>query len=221
MHLKCPHCQTLYDIARDGGDALFVCHQCGQEFSAPAVSSDRGDIVLIEAEQAPVRSTAHIWPWLLMILIVLATTGFWVQKDAWLDNRWLRSSLINIGFNMAQRGKDWRIDPASIQSEWLSRDDGSRVLRIRGSISNLLDSDLPLPAIRIVFFSKTEPAQSIGSVVLKIRHARPDDQVQRFLYITALRDSSPVSALGNRNFTIVAESVPAQTGDFTVAPVPL
>ncbi len=216
MHLTCPHCQVQYDIERDVGDAVFVCHQCGQEFSSQAVSSDCGDIEPVEAEQAPVRNTVHIWPWLLMILIVLAGSGFWVQKDAWLDNRWLRSSLINIGVAMPLRAKDWRIAPASVQSQWIIRADGSRRLLVRGTIENLLNSDMSLPKINMMFFSKTEPDKQIGNAVLDII-LKPSDQ-QAADMIPA-RDIRPVAALGKRSFAIVAESVPEKTGDFTLMPV--
>jgi len=216
MHLECPHCQALYDIARDVGDVVFVCHQCGQEFNPQAVSFDRGDIAPVEAALAPVRNTAHIWPWLLMILIVLATTGFWVQKDAWLDNRWLRSTLINIGFDMTLRAKDWRISPASVQPKWIVRSDGSRILLVRGTIENLLNSDMSLPKINMMFFSKTEPDKKIGNAVFDITLKPSDQQMPDMILV---RDSRPVAALGKRSFSIVAESVPEQTGDFTLTPV--
>jgi len=274
MYLECPHCQANYDIAQDVGDAVFVCHQCGQEFSAPTDPIDGGqpepdsvqawralqwqpvsrgfamppwqgvDIfapspesqdltapelveeepaalevepAAVESEQAPVRKTAHIWPWMLTILILLAGSGFWVQKDAWLDNRQFRSALINIGFDMPLRARDWRIDPASVQPEWITRDDGGRMLRIRGDIKNLLDSDMPLPKIKMIFFSKTEPDKQIGQTVLAITLTPSDQQMQ---HMVPARDLRPVSALGNRSFTIVAESVPEKTGDFTLTPAP-
>ncbi len=276
MNLECPHCQALYDITGDVGDVLFVCHQCGQEFSVeprPADAqqcdanltqawgalhwqcvsrgfaeppwqrneafrlSERGDIVSEfmpetvpdivaealpeEVEQAPVRKTAHIWPWLLVILTLLAGAGFWIQKDAWLDNRLVRSQLINIGFDMAMRSKDWRIAPASVQPEWVvSRDHGSKMLLIHGKIINLLSSDMALPAINVVFFSKTEPDKQIGTVVVDIRRAEPGNPLHQLPYIAPARDTALVPALGDRNFTIMAESVPESTGDFTLSPMP-
>jgi len=215
MFLECPHCHVNYDITQDVADTVFVCHQCGQEFSehTRAVAEQPG-----EAEQAPVRKTAHIWPWLLTILILLASAGFWVQKDAWLDNRQLRSSLINIGFAMPLRAKDWRIVPASVQPEWIRRKDGSRILRIRGDIKNLLSSDIPLPRIHIIFFSKTEPDTQIGTSMLEIVLASSGKQVNQESNQTAVRDAVPVSALGQRSFMVIAKSVPGGTGDFTLTP---
>ena len=266
MHLECPHCQAQYDITGDVIDTLFVCHQCGQEFSAeprPADgqqgdvnstqawgalhwqyvlrafaeppwqhheafrSSERSDIVAENvpavvqeyAEQAPVRKTAHIWPWLLAMLTLLSATGFWVQKDAWLDNRLVRSQLINIGFDMAMRSKDWRIAPASVQPEWVVSRDHGKMLLIHGKIINLLSSDMPLPRIKIVFFSKTEPDKQIGTAVVDIRHAEPGNRLHQLPYIAPARDTALVPALGDRQFMLVAESVPESTGDFTLSPM--
>jgi len=306
MNLTCPQCQALYDITRDVSDAVFVCHQCGQEFSSQAqaaserqpeldlaqpcmtlqwqsvsrgfaappwqdvdifapsadseemaafkpvadascddaeavagsqpqaVSSDHGNTMPVEAEPAPieseakpvetelapVRKTAHIWPWLLTMLMLLAGAGFWVQKDAWLDNRRVRSTLMNIGIDMPLRAKDWRIAPASVSPEWLSRDDGGRMLRIRGNIKNLLGSDSPLPRINLIFFSKTEPDNQIASTMLEMILTPSDKQLAQAPYNVPARDTMPVPALGNRTFTIIAESVPEKTGDFTLTPVP-
>jgi len=216
MHLTCPHCQARYDIARDVGDAVFVCYQCHQEFSAPAGVSGRGAIGPVDTAQAPVRDSARIWPWLLLMLILLTMTGFWVQKDAWLDNRYVRSILINIGIDMPLRAKDWRIDPASIQPQWIARSDGSRRLLVQGAIRNLLNSDMPLPGIRIMFFSKAEPDKQIGNTVLEIILKPSGQQIPA---LAAVRDLRPVPGLSQRRFTIVAESVPENTGDFTLMPV--
>jgi len=218
MHLECPHCQARYDITGDVGDALFVCHQCGQEFTPPQTDPcDSADVIPVEAEQAPLRKTAHIWPWLLTMLVVLASVGFWVQKDAWLDNRWLRSRLINIGFDMPLRAKDWRITPASVQPEWITRSGGSKVLLVRGDLKNLLSSAMALPRIQVIFFSKTEPDKQIGASVLEIRQT-PSGQQQS--YTAALRDGMPVQALAHRRFMIIAQSVPENTGDFMLTPAP-
>jgi len=277
MHLTCPHCQANYDIAQDVGDAIFVCHQCGQEFSAPSEPIDGGqpepdlrqawralqwqsvsrgfamppwqgidifvpppecqdltasepveeepdsgeeEVMFAEPEQAPARKNTHIWPWLMMILILLASSGFWVQRNAWLDNRWFRSALINVGFDMPRRAKDWRIAQASVQPEWITRLDGSKILLVRGNIKNLLNSDMPLPNIKMMFFSKTEPDKQIANAVLEITLNPSDQQTHQVPYLAPARDARLVPALGNRSFTIVAQSVPENTGDFTLTPAP-
>ncbi|MDQ6959819.1 MAG: DUF3426 domain-containing protein, partial [Mariprofundaceae bacterium] len=139
---------------------------------------------------------------------------------AWLDNRWFRSILINVGVDMPLRGKDWRIKPASVQPEWLIHDDGRRVLRIRGSIINLLTSAVTLPAIKISFYSKIEPDKQIGAAKLEIRQTLPEAPAHSSPGIAPTRDTAPVQGLGSRSFTLVVESVPENTGDFILTPVP-
>ena len=214
MHLECPHCQTNYEITHDVEDVLFVCHRCGLEFSV----TDQFSPENYQPGQAPVRKTAHIWPWLVAVLLLVICSGFWLQKDAWLDNRWFRSTLINIGFDMPLRVKDWRISSESVRSVWITRNDDSRVLLIRGKIKNLLASDMLLPNIEIAFFSKTEPDKQIAMSSFEIDLPPSDKLVRQAPYSRPDRDNMPVRALGSRAFTILVESVPEATGDFTLTP---
>jgi len=214
MHLECPHCQTSYDITHNVEDAVFVCHRCGVEFSATDQFSPENH----QAEQAPVRKTAHIWPWFMAVALLVVGGGFWLQKDAWLDNRWFRSTLTNIGFDMPLRAKDWRIASESVHSVWITRNDDSRVLLIRGNIKNLLTSDMLLPNIEIVFFSKTEPDKQIAISSFEIDLPPSDKLVHQVPYSRPDRDNMPVRALGSRAFTILVEPVPEVTGDFTLTP---
>jgi len=214
MHLECPHCQTNYEITHDVEDVLFVCHRCGLEFSA----TDQFSPENYQPEQAPVRKTAHIWPWLVAVLLLVICSGFWLQKDAWLDNRWFRSTLINIGFDMPLRVKDWRIVSESVRSVWITRNDDSRVLLIRGKIKNLLASDMLLPNIEITFFSKTAPDKQVAMSSFEIDLPPSDKLVRQVPYSRPDRDNMPVRALGSRAFTILVESVPEATGDFTLTP---
>jgi len=214
MHLECPHCQTSYDITPDVEDAVFVCHRCGLEFSATDQLSSENH----QPEQAPVRKTVHIWPWFMAVALLVVSSGFWLQKDAWLDNRWFRSTLTNIGLDMPLRAKDWRIASESVHSVWITRNDGNKILLIRGNIKNLLASDMLLPNIEIALFSKTAPDKQIAVFTLEISLPPSDKLIHQAPYSSPARDNMPVRALGNRVFTIVMESVPEETGDFTLTP---
>jgi len=234
MHLECPHCQASYDIDSDISDAACVCHRCGQEFAAqPQPDTTEPPLLLampdqpasacvdeheIAAELPPLRKTVHLWPWFLTMLVLLVVGGFWVQKDAWMDNRWLRSTLINIGVELPMRAKDWRIVPDSVQPKWINRNDGSRVLFIRGRIDNLMRSDMYLPRINIVFFSKIAPQKQIGQTVAIIRHTPSEQQLRQTPIILPAIDSALVPTLGKHDFAVVVESVPQETGDFSLMP---
>jgi len=215
MHLECPHCQTSYDIAHDVEDTVLVCHRCGIEFS-PA---DPLHVEQDAPEQAPVRNTLRIWPWFITIALLVAGGGFWLQKDAWLDNRWFRSTLINVGVDMPLRAKDWQITSESIHTVWIARNDGSKALLIRGYINNLLSSDMVLPNIEIAFFSKTVPDKQIAASSYEISLPPSDTGVRQMPYSRPARDKMPVRALGRRAFAILVESVPEGTGDFTLTPI--
>jgi len=249
MHLECPHCQASYDIDSGIEGGLFVCHRCGREFALHSQADegsvemeldnhgemDDGDridaSVAVEqppqecsggeavAGQAPARKTAHIWPWLLTMLMLLAAGGFWAQRDAWLDNRWLRSTLTNIGMNMPMRAKDWRIESASVRPQWISRNDGSRVLLVHGVIDNLMRSEMPLPRIQLTFFSRAEPQKQLKQIALSIRLTPTDRQMHQVPYAPPQKDYAPVAALGKRAFTLVVSSMPAESGDFTLTPI--
>jgi len=214
MHLECPNCQINYEITHDVEDVLFVCHRCGFEFSATdqLYPEDK------QPELAPVRKTAHIWPWFVAMLLLVICSGFWLQKDAWLDNRWFRSTLINVGFDMPLRAKDWRIASESVRSVWITRNDDSRVLLIRGKIKNLLASDMLLPNIEITFFSKTEPDKQIARYSFEIDLPSSGKLVRRVPYSRPARDNMPVRGLGSRAFTILVDPVPEAIGDFTLTP---
>jgi len=163
---------------------------------------------------SPRRKKARIWPWLMIMLMLIFSTGYWLQKDAWLDNRWFRSTAINLGCPLQQRDKDWRVLPDSIQAEWITRDDDSRALLIRGRVKNLLTCELPAPAIEITFFSDLNPDQQLGSQRLAITLQPGEQSLLRVPYTAPKLDTIPVTPNGEREFIFLIESPPENTGDF-------
>jgi hypothetical protein len=164
----------------------------------------------------PRRKKAHIWPWLMVMLTLIFAAGFWLQKDAWLDNRWFRSTAINLGVTMQQRDKDWRVIPDSIQAEWITRDDASKALLIRGRVKNLLTSELPAPTIEVTFFSDTHPDKKLGSQRLKITLQPGKQSILRVPYTAPELDTIPIAPEGEREFVFLIESPPENSGDFTL-----
>ncbi|MFQ5344935.1 MAG: DUF3426 domain-containing protein [Mariprofundus sp.] len=215
MHIECPHCQAGYDIDSAVEGTVLICHQCGFEFS----HFDQSDGETCRSELPPTRKTVRIWPWLMAIMLLAAGSGFWLQKDSWLDNRWFRSTLINLGIDMPWRSKDWLIPDKSVQAEWITRNDGSKVLVIRAVLKNLLSSDMPLPGIRINFFSETEPGRQTGTSLFELGLLPSDKLMRQVPYQRPATDRVPVRGMGKRAFTILVESVPEGTGGFTLMPV--
>lgn len=164
----------------------------------------------------PGRRKVRIWPWLMVMLALIFSAGFWLQKDAWLDNRWLRSTAMNLGINLQQRDKDWRVIPVSIQAEWVIRDDASQALLIKGRVKNLLTSELPAPGIEVTFYSDLHPDKKLASQLLNITLQPGKQSLLRVPYTAPKPDAIPVTPEGERKFTFLIESPPENSGDFTL-----
>lgn len=230
MHLSCPQCQTSYEVENTSDNTSVVCHRCGYEFaisfrqegpsSARPVETAGGTGRREPEEGAglvpPRRKKARLWTWLVVMLLLIGSGGFWQQRDMWLDNRWVRSTAINLGVPVTLRDRDWSIEPESVQAEWVSREDGSRVLVIRGRVKNLLSSELPLPLVEISFFSLARPDRSIAGKRQQITLQPARSAIRQVPYATPLPDTTPVAPLGARDFVLVIESLPEDTGDFTL-----
>jgi len=168
-------------------------------------------------EQSQPQANNHrIWPWLVSVLIFAIVGGFWIQKDHWLDNRWFRSTAINLGLSMEQRDKDWRVIPESVHAQWITRDNQSRALLIEGRVENLLASELPVPKVDVVFFTADHPDQILLSRLHEITLPPSMPGVRHAPFALPDRDIIPIAALGQRGFILLLESLPENTGDFAL-----
>ena len=166
---------------------------------------------------APTREKAHLWPWFFSALLIMTVVGIWTQKEVWLDNRWMRSSLINLSLPLENRAKDWLILPQSVQTRWVTRDDKSRVMVVSGSIRNLLTASMPYPGIEITFFSKNQPDIALGERVLPLTD-KPDLKAISQSPFVAAKALKIAKQRSETEFVMVIESVPEGTGDFTLSP---
>ncbi len=193
--------------------------ESSKETTEPASSVEE----VPEDEDAPLppppRTSVRIMPWLLTIMLVIAAVGFWSKHDVWLDDPWLRSVLINLGLPVEVRDKDWRIQPASVQAQWVKRDDGSQVLVIEGRVKNLLQCELAPPAIRFSIFAKDDPEHLLLQRELPVSQPPLMVAIRRTPYIVPPEDHVPVTALGDRGFVLVLEGLPKNAGDFTLTPI--
>jgi len=225
MRVVCPYCETTYQIEGVDEETILVCHLCGAEFDANQQPEDiQGSAETSSDEETPLlppppRTTPHIMPWLLSILLIVTATGIWVRHDAWLDNPWLRSVLINIGLPIEVRDKDWHIQSESVHAQWVKRDDGSQVLVIEGRVKNLLQCELHLPAIHINIFANNNPKHLLLQRELPISQPPLMVTIHSTPYIAPPEDHLPVTALGDRGFTLVLKGLPKNAGDFTLSPI--
>jgi len=166
--------------------------------------------------QTPERTSVRLLPWLMIMLTLIAAAGFWLQYDAWMDNRWFRSTAINLGINLQMRDKDWQILPGSVRPNWITRTDGSKALTIKGEIQNLLSSDMLAPNIELTFFSNIAPDQILKSQQLAFRHPPSELVMLQSPYQTPNRDNKPIPALGKREFLFLIDALPQGIGDFSL-----
>ena len=167
----------------------------------------------------PVRKEMSIWPWLIIILLIISGTGFWYKQDLWLDHPWVRSVLINLHLPVTVRDKDWVIVPESVQGNWLKRDDGSQVLLIQGRIENRLYCDLAPPKILVRFFDESGITDSLEERVMPITEPPSMEKVKHAPFVTPDLDKVEIEAQGQRGFFLVLESLPEQAADFTLNPL--
>ncbi len=158
-------------------------------------------------------------PWLLAMALLVTVAAFWSNHDAWLDNPWLRSVLINTGLPLKVRDKDWRIQPKSVQAQWIKRNDGSRVLVIEGRVKNLLQCEVIPPAIHFSIFAKNDPKHLLLERKLSISQPPLTDDIRHTPYVAPPRDYVPVTALSERSFILVLEGLPENAGDFTLSAI--
>jgi len=167
----------------------------------------------------PPHKKVRIMPWLFAVILFIAAAGFGFKYEAWLDDPWLRSVLINVGAPLEIRDKDWRILPGSVQAQWVKRSDGSQVLVVKGRVKNLLRCEIPLPTIRFSIFARNDPAHLLIEREFLISQPPLSEAIRRAPYLPPPEDQVPVTAMGDRDFVLVLQHLPEKSGDFTLAPV--
>jgi len=230
MHFTCPHCQTHYDIDSDIGsdisESTYTCHRCGGEFTPHKAVQDLStqdqpadDVLILEQpEYAPVRQRSSLWPWLLVMLMLLISGSFWLQNDTWMNNLWFRSQLQSMGIQLPLRDIDWHIEPASVHTRWLKRDTGDKVLMLQGTINNRLSLAMPLPRIRITFFSAEAPDTPLQSSIIHIIRPTTEHAIQTAAFLNPAWDLSSVPANSPYRFMILVQHVPENMADFSITP---
>jgi len=168
--------------------------------------------------EPPARKSPSLWPWLLIILLAAATAGFWINQDAWLSDPWLRSVLISMDIPLKARATDWRVTPESVQTQWLTRDDGKQVLVIEGRVKNLLQSRLSPPNLKLRLFAAADTGHVLIERILPITQPPLLEAIRHAPYSAPPKDTVPVPALGSRGFILVLEDAPEALGNFTLQP---
>ena len=203
-----PHLEPAAEEIEESSGELMV----PSEEKVAEKESDKGPL-------PPARKRAAIWPWLMVILLIISGSGFWYKQDVWLDNPWVRSVLINMHLPVEVRNNDWLIIPESVHGQWLTKDDGSRILMIEGRVANRLYSELSPPQIQVHFYDDSGLDHILGAVTLRITEPPGIEQVKHAPFEMPDIDRVPMEAQGERGFFLVIESLPERTADFTLTAV--
>lgn len=155
------------------------------------------------------RSQTRIWHWLVLVLLCISGLGLWQNQKQWLAQPWVRSLMMNMQVSVASNPADWSILKDHIHSQWIDRQDHSRVLFIDGYIQNLLLSDQTPPAIQVSFFDMPN-SRAIQTRTMAITEPPSLPTIRHVPYIVPDIDQVPVGAGRKRAFTLVIENVPEQ-----------
>jgi len=170
---------------------------------------------LSEDHLLPERQSLKLWPWLILVLLCISSLGIWKHQQQWLAQPWLRSLMMNIQLTVAPNPADWGIEQEDLHSQWIDRQDGSRVLFIDGYIKNRLLSNQIPPAIQISFFDMPN-SSAIQTRTIVITEPPSLPTIRHTPYIAPAIDQIPVSAGGKRAFTLVIENVPEQARELSM-----
>ncbi|MDQ6973937.1 MAG: DUF3426 domain-containing protein [Mariprofundaceae bacterium] len=195
---------------------MLVCHRCQREFTTDDIPTI-GKPVPSSDDMRPTlnRKKTHIWPWLTVVLLIVAGFGFQYNQATWIQQTWLRNILAQLHYPIHTQASDWLILRNQSHRQWITRQDNSKVLVFTGSIQNRLKAAQHLPQLTIHFYDapNRRPNQSISRRITmtpslpEIRHAP---------YVQPDIDHTPMAALEQRHFTLVFEHVPEHSREFSI-----
>jgi len=176
---------------------------------------DMPDIQLSEDRLLPERSQTRIWHWLILVLICISLLGIWNNQKQWLAQPWMRSLMMNMQLSVTSSPADWGILKDNLHSQWIDRQNHSRVLFIDGYIQNRLLSEQAPPAIQVSFYDMPN-SRAIQTRIITITEPPNLPTIRHAPYIAPAIDQIPVSAGGQRAFTLVLENVPEQAREVSI-----
>jgi len=183
-----------------------------EQFDTAQFDTEQDDIPHIQLSEErllPERAQTRIWHWLILVLLCISGLGIWHNQKQWLAQPWVRSLMMNMQLSVSSNPADWGILKDNIHSQWIDRQDHSRVLFIDGYIQNRLLSDRTPPSIQISFFDMPN-SSAIQTRTIAITEPPSLPTIRHAPYIAPATDQIPISAGGKRAFTLVIENVPKQ-----------
>jgi len=224
MRVVCPECFTSYQVEAVVKNAVLICHRCQTEFDSYGNRIIAGDATTQffkeQEEQAPTfglkdlvqsgmkKRKQHIWLWMSLILLLVAGAGFTANWEQWSKHGLVRGYTLQMQENTPVLDSDWEIDPSSVKTEWLKREDGSLALIIEGEVDNQVSTALPPPEIEITFVTQTGENPKIIQPITEPTDVKTLTKVP---FISPAVDKVPVPTLSSRGFILLVEDVPLST----------
>ncbi len=154
---------------------------------------------------APKKKKHRIWPWIVLILLLLMAAGVWFKKDTLIHQPAVRSALLKVGLSKTASDVDWFIDHQSIQMRWQKNSEGKQVLIIEGMIDNALAIPLPLPQFEASFDNPKKTPLLLPSILpMHLNEAIAQHGNEN---PSAWLDQTPVAAHGSRLFILVLRDI--------------
>jgi len=176
---------------------------------------DMPHIPLPKERVLPKRNQTRIWHWLMLVLICISLLGIWNNQKQWLAQPWMRSLMMNMQLPVTSSAADWGILKDNLHSQWIDRQNHSRVLFIDGYIQNRLLSEQAPPAIQVSFYDMPN-SRAIQTRIITITEPPNLPAIRHAPYIAPAIDQIPVSAGGQRAFNLVLENVPEQAREVSI-----
>ncbi len=224
MRIVCPECQSAYSVGPLIKNAILVCHRCDTEFDTFGNRLDANNPtkqVFIDQEHAAptfgIRDLMQsgmynrhqrIGLWMLLILLILGISGVGVRWQHWQYNSSIRGFLVEQQTDQAILDRDWHINPESVSTQWITRNDQSLALLIEGEVKNLLAIALPAPEIQITFVTQTGKNIQITQAITEPSSLK---KLQTAPYASPGIDHIPVQSSGKRGFMLMIEDAPSST----------
>jgi len=224
MRVICPECFASYQIEAVVKNAVLVCHKCNTEFDGFGNKVVAGDATSqffqTQEEKAPTfglkdlaqsgmsKRKQHVWLWMSLILVALTVGGVVNHWQLWSHHGVFRGYQLQVQTDAPVLDSDWQVEPDSVFSQWLKREDGSLVLIVEGEVRNRLSIPLPPPEIKITFITQTGQNDK---VIQPITEPASIERLKASPYISPAVDKTAVFPLGSRGFILVLEDVPLST----------
>ena len=224
MRVICPECFASYQIEAVVKNAVLVCHKCDTEFDGFGNKVVAGDATSqffqTQEEHAPTfgikdlaqsgmrKRQQYVWFWMSLILVALTVGGVAKHWQLWSHHGVFRGYQLQVQTDSPVLDSDWQVEPESVRSQWLKRDDGSLVLIVEGEVRNLLSIPLPPPEIKVTFITQTGKNDE---VIQPITEPADMETLKTAPYISPEVDKTAIFPLGSRGFILVLENVPLST----------